>query len=250
MNCVLRAVSVQSLPHFHGCLQTSSCLKIAPRVRHTRPFNSSLFPAEVSVDETIIQARKGGKSLIEKYEEKLRKYGVSTLGKYPGEEPEGSTGGSTRGGYPGDSLDWNKRVHVHARGKRAGLHAEGEAQIGTFQSIFQTLLSLQLPSLRLPGDFAEGIGNIGCENFDSELVSRKTVPLQIPGSVHSEYSTSPGELIIFSVDRYHGNQVVMGSRGLGIVRRSILGSVSQYVLDHSRVPVTVIPRDSVKSWFI
>ena len=42
----------------------------------------------------------------------------------------------------------------------------------------------------------------------------------------------------------------MGSRGMGLLRRSILGSVSQYVIDHSRVPVTVIPKDSVKNWFI
>ena len=90
-----------------------------------------------------------------------------------------------------------------------------------------------------------------CDSFQALLTSSIfALLLQISGSVHSEYSTSPGELIIFSVDRYGGNQVVMGSRGLGILRRSILGSVSQYVIEHSRVPVTIIPRESVKNWFI
>ena len=66
---------------------------------------------------------------------------------------------------------------------------------------------------------------------------------QIAGSVHSQYGSSPGEMIIFSVDRYRGTQIVMGSRGLGVIQRSILGSVSHYVLDRTRVPVTIIPRD-------
>ena len=68
------------------------------------------------------------------------------------------------------------------------------------------------------------------------------IKFQIQGSVYSEYAASPGEMIISSVDRFHGNHIVMGSRGLGIIRRSILGSVSHYVLDHTSVPVTIIPK--------
>ena len=68
-------------------------------------------------------------------------------------------------------------------------------------------------------------------------------PSQIAGSVHSEYGTNPGEMIIFSVDRYRGTHIVMGTRGLNMLQRSLLGSVSHYVLDHTRVPVTVIPKE-------
>ena len=64
---------------------------------------------------------------------------------------------------------------------------------------------------------------------------------QINGSVNSEFAPSPGELILRSLDKYHGTAVVMGTRGFGIVRRTILGSVSQYVITHSHVPVTVVP---------
>uniref|UniRef100_A0A6B2G060 Universal stress protein A-like protein (Trinotate prediction) n=1 Tax=Myxobolus squamalis TaxID=59785 RepID=A0A6B2G060_MYXSQ len=37
------------------------------------------------------------------------------------------------------------------------------------------------------------------------------------------------------------NWVVMGTRGLDTLRRTILGSVSDYLLHHSPVPVTIVP---------
>lgn len=37
------------------------------------------------------------------------------------------------------------------------------------------------------------------------------------------------------------NMIVMGTRGQGALRRTILGSVSDYVLHHAKVPVAIIP---------
>ena len=37
----------------------------------------------------------------------------------------------------------------------------------------------------------------------------------------------------------HASLVVVGSRGAGVVRRTILGSVSSYVVHHAHVPVLV-----------
>ncbi len=72
--------------------------------------------------------------------------------------------------------------------------------------------------------------------------------MQIDGLVELMYHCSPGELIISCIDRYKASQIVMGSRGLGVISRTILGSVSHYVINHTNIPVTVIPRDTKDSF--
>ena len=52
----------------------------------------------------------------------------------------------------------------------------------------------------------------------------------------------PGEAICNAVKESEADFVVMGSRGLGTVRRTILGSVSDYVLHHAHLPVIVCPK--------
>lgn len=53
---------------------------------------------------------------------------------------------------------------------------------------------------------------------------------------------SPGSTICKNVINEDIDMVVMGSRGLGTVRRTILGSVSDYVLHHAHCPVIVVPK--------
>ena len=52
---------------------------------------------------------------------------------------------------------------------------------------------------------------------------------------------SPGEKICQMVKEKEASGVVMGSRGLNFLRRTFLGSVSSYVMNHSGVPVVVTP---------
>ena len=42
----------------------------------------------------------------------------------------------------------------------------------------------------------------------------------------------------------HAEFIVIGSRGLSKVRRTILGSVSEYVVHHSRIPVVIVPPEN------
>jgi len=51
----------------------------------------------------------------------------------------------------------------------------------------------------------------------------------------------PGEIICDTAKEKNANIVVMGSRGLNGMRRTFLGSVSDYVIHHCHLPVLVVP---------
>ncbi len=53
----------------------------------------------------------------------------------------------------------------------------------------------------------------------------------------------PGEGIISKVYDLEIQLIVMGCRGLSTMRRTILGSVSDYVLHHTEVPVCIVPSE-------
>jgi nucleotide-binding universal stress UspA family protein len=46
-------------------------------------------------------------------------------------------------------------------------------------------------------------------------------------------------------ERHGCASIVMGARGLGVVRGALLGSVSQGVMQQARVPVTIVKDDTV-----
>ncbi|XP_060573233.1 uncharacterized protein LOC132731124 [Ruditapes philippinarum] len=48
-----------------------------------------------------------------------------------------------------------------------------------------------------------------------------------------------GESIVLAAKDHNIDIIVTGSRGMGVVRRTILGSVSDYIVHHSHVPVLV-----------
>lgn len=49
----------------------------------------------------------------------------------------------------------------------------------------------------------------------------------------------PGSTLIKLADEYNAAYIVTGTRGHGKIRRTILGSVSDYVMHHSHVPVLI-----------
>ncbi|XP_048740412.1 uncharacterized protein LOC125654493 [Ostrea edulis] len=53
----------------------------------------------------------------------------------------------------------------------------------------------------------------------------------------------PEEAIISKAEEVGASMIVMGTRGLGTIRRTLMGSVSDYVVHHSKMPVIVV-RDS------
>ena len=57
-------------------------------------------------------------------------------------------------------------------------------------------------------------------------------------------SGDPAQTIIDIADRCGCQAIILGARGLGALRSALLGSVSQAVLQASRVPVTVVKHDA------
>lgn len=70
-----------------------------------------------------------------------------------------------------------------------------------------------------------------------------TVPLQMAHKfiLVTEDVYEPGHAIVEAAVKYDANLIVVGSRGLGVVSRSILGSTSSYVIHHGHVPALVCP---------
>lgn len=72
----------------------------------------------------------------------------------------------------------------------------------------------------------------------------KMLDNEIEGQIRIEGGHRPGEVIIRVAEEEKANMIVMGTRGLGTVRRTILGSVSDYVVHHAQCPILVCRRGS------
>ncbi|XP_064649441.1 uncharacterized protein LOC135501317 [Lineus longissimus] len=59
----------------------------------------------------------------------------------------------------------------------------------------------------------------------------------------TEHMGEPGSAILQMAAEENASMIVMGTRGKGLVRRTILGSVSDYVLHHAKLPVIICHAD-------
>jgi nucleotide-binding universal stress UspA family protein len=102
-----------------------------------------------------------------------------------------------------------------------------------------------LPRLTVPADVVPGapLGElIEGAHAQAEAAlqqARDRVPDDVP--LTTMLSEQPIRMaLIRQIKDGHHDLVVMGSRGRGAVRSALLGSVSHYVLNHSRVPVLIV----------
>lgn len=77
------------------------------------------------------------------------------------------------------------------------------------------------------------------EAYETRLLQRKVDYRWVNGT-----EGSPGELILKVANEESVQMIVMGSRGLGMLKKAILGSVSDYVLNKANVPVLICKRTS------
>ncbi|KAJ8301766.1 hypothetical protein KUTeg_020753 [Tegillarca granosa] len=59
------------------------------------------------------------------------------------------------------------------------------------------------------------------------------------GKVKAIHSKKPAEGILDAANKLGANLIITGTRGLGTIRRTLMGSVSAYVLEHASVPVII-----------
>lgn len=61
----------------------------------------------------------------------------------------------------------------------------------------------------------------------------------VSGKIKAVFSHKPGEVVCETANEEKATMIVMGTRGLGTVRRTIMGSVSDYVVHHAHCPVMI-----------
>lgn len=59
------------------------------------------------------------------------------------------------------------------------------------------------------------------------------------GNIRTEKGNKPGDVICRVAEEERAELVVMGTRGLGRLHRTLVGSVSDYVVHHAPCPVLV-----------
>ena len=59
------------------------------------------------------------------------------------------------------------------------------------------------------------------------------------GRTVAVFDNQPGHVIVNKANEEHAQMVVMGTRGMGAVRRTLMGSVSDYVVHHAHCPVLI-----------
>ena len=78
---------------------------------------------------------------------------------------------------------------------------------------------------------------------DAEAIAREVVEGARRSGVSATYLTwegVPGEAIVAAADAEAADLVIVGTHGRSVIGRLLLGSVSEYVVRHARVPVMVV----------
>ncbi|XP_063438513.1 uncharacterized protein LOC134719439 isoform X2 [Mytilus trossulus] len=64
--------------------------------------------------------------------------------------------------------------------------------------------------------------------------------IKIKGEAFILTGKKPGEAIIEAAETHKANLIICGTRGLGKIRRTFMGSVSDFIVQHARCPVVVV----------
>jgi nucleotide-binding universal stress UspA family protein len=68
----------------------------------------------------------------------------------------------------------------------------------------------------------------------------RAIDAGVKKTARSSVEGDPAQVILDAATSFHADLIVMGSRGLGELRGLLVGSVSDKVLHHAEVPVTIV----------
>lgn len=74
------------------------------------------------------------------------------------------------------------------------------------------------------------------------VTDAKSAGVEAKAYIHID--TKPGTSLVKAIVDYQADLIVIGNRGVGTLRRTFLGSVSDHVLHHSHIPVIVVPPEA------
>jgi nucleotide-binding universal stress UspA family protein len=104
-----------------------------------------------------------------------------------------------------------------------------------------TLMTVAAPVRVWAGPYVPAVSE---EELREPLPPRRSSRRPVPGDVAHSARTASGHAgaeLLSRAEAADHDLIVMGSRGRGAVRSAVLGSVSHYVLNHSDVPVLIVP---------
>jgi len=134
---------------------------------------------------------------------------------------------------------------------RAAMAAAGELIARPVPAVALTVWQTAAALLAQAGGFAVGFGDERQFDVDEAKLAWQTAEEAAARGREVGYETTPrveearegaARAIIEVADELDARLVVCGRRGRGIVKSTLLGSVSQAVLSHSARPVLIVPR--------
>ena len=124
------------------------------------------------------------------------------------------------------AFNWYMKYFYQSDHKLALVHVYTRPEMAVWNPMYSDLLDEQL---RISTKITEKFQQLCKERgLDAEVHS-------IPKA------ESIGQTICSYAKERHAACVVLGQRGLGAVKRTVFGSVSEYVLHHAHIPVVIVP---------
>lgn len=120
-------------------------------------------------------------------------------------------------------------------------HTVALARSGLRATVVLAQVQEEATFLELATQDADAIANAAME-AGSHLLASAVLELQLAGVPHEiEVALGePGATLVDMAERLRCDHIVLGARGMGVLRGALMGSVSQSVLKHSHLPVTVV----------